>query len=152
MLFIINNAVLKNYVSILEQIVWETQKMALKFLVDQSVLVILIKTIFCMVWSKTQEPLAYWNFNAIFSFSDNWGTLPIYWVTFSFILLPDWGSPCKIVEPCKEWMLNIGMSTVCLPQFGQKVDWVRFGKTLFNWLTDSWLSESVVCRIHIKIP
>ena len=29
-------------------------------------------------------------------------------------------------------ILTISMSIVCLTQFGQKVDWVSFGKTLFN--------------------
>ena len=33
------------------------------------------------------------------------------------------------------WMLilAISMSTVCLTEFGQKVTWVSFGKTLFNY-------------------
>ena len=31
-------------------------------------------------------------------------------------------------------ILTISMSLVCLIQFGQKVDWVSFGKILFNYL------------------
>ena len=46
-------------------------------------------------------------------------------------------------------MHTINMSTVCLTQFGQKVDWVNFGKTLFILIPEK-VKKGVEQEIKIK--
>ena len=57
----------KNNPNILKQIFQETQN-GIEFVVSQAVFELLIKTVICVHWSITQEPLSLLNFNDICEF------------------------------------------------------------------------------------